>query len=343
MPQRFVRLELAEVDPGPAGDQRHGALVTDVGFVFLELGLGLGVGFAEDHGLQVENQDAVGIPARLGRAPTDIGHDLLQQHLGRRGDEHAFGMLGGELLAPARRTGLVEHRCTLRRRLAQVNAGHLEVFAQVLDLVDLARIAEQLALAIAQDRAVFPTAFPELVADLQVLFGVVITRVMFGLGALAEVLRPALQVGGDDIPAGTALGQVVEGRQATGERIRMLERQRSGQAEPQVLGHQRHRRDQLQRVVDRHLRRLADRRVTVAVVDVVDTQHIGNEQAVELAALEDFRQVGPVLQVLVLPGAIPWMGPQPRGLVPHAVHVEGIETDFTGHRQHSWNGQAPRR
>lgn len=129
---------------------------------------------------------------------------------------------------------------------------------------------------------------------------------MLGLGVLADILCPALQVRGDDVPAGAALGQVVEGRQPAGKWVRVFEGQRGSQAKAQVLGDQCHRRDQLQRIVDRHLRRLADRRVTVAVVDVIDAQHVGDEQAVELAAFEDLRQVGPVFQVLVLPGAIPW-------------------------------------
>jgi hypothetical protein len=112
----------------------------------------------------------------------------------------------------------------------------------------------------------------------------------------------------------------------------MLERQRSRQAEAQVLGDQSHGRDQLQRIVDRHLGGLTNRGVAVASVDVIDAEHVGNEQAVELAALEDFRQVGPVFQVLVLPRAVAWMRPEPGRLVADAVHVESVETNFTGHR-----------
>ena len=66
----------------------------------------------------------------------------------------------------------------------------------------------------------------------------------------------------------------------------MLKRQRGGQAEAQMLRHQRHRGDQCQRIVDRNLRRLADRRVAAAVQYVIDPQHVGDEQPVELAALQ---------------------------------------------------------
>ena len=57
----------------------------------------------------------------------------------------------------------------------------------------------------------------------------------------------------------------------------MLKRERSGQAESQMLRHQRHRRNQRQRIVDRHLRRLADRRIAVAVQHVIDAQHISDK------------------------------------------------------------------
>ncbi|MNV84529.1 hypothetical protein D3C71_1784080 [compost metagenome] len=106
-----------------------------------------------------------------------------------------------------------------------MDARHLEVFADVLDLVDLARIAENPPFAITQNGALFPAALPQFVANLQILFGKVVPGVVFGLGFLPKILGAALQVGSDDVPAGAALGQVIESRQAPGERIRMLERQ----------------------------------------------------------------------------------------------------------------------
>ncbi len=111
----------------------------------------------------------------------------------------------------------------------------------------------------------------------------------------------------------------------------MFERQRRGQAEAQVLGHQRHGRDELQRVIDRHLGGLANRRLAVAAIDIVNTQYIGNEQTIELAAFENFRQIGPVLEVLVLPGAVTRMRPEARRLMADAVHVKRIEADLARH------------
>src|SRR5471030_2776227 len=166
MLERLIRLELAEVDTGPARDQRHRAFVADPGLVFLELGFGLGVGLAEDHRLQVEDKYLRRIAPGLGGTTADVGHGLLQQHFGGRSDEHALGMLGGELLAATRCPGLIQHGRALRRRFAEMNARHLEMFSDVSNLMDLARVAEDSPLAIAQDRALFPAAFPELVADL---------------------------------------------------------------------------------------------------------------------------------------------------------------------------------
>ncbi|MCY1239899.1 hypothetical protein D9M72_527170 [compost metagenome] len=57
MAQRFVRGKLAEIDTRPAGDQRQSAFVGDVLAVLVELLLRLGIGFAEDHRLQIEGKD----------------------------------------------------------------------------------------------------------------------------------------------------------------------------------------------------------------------------------------------------------------------------------------------
>lgn len=111
----------------------------------------------------------------------------------------------------------------------------------------------------------------------------------------------------------------------------MLEGQRGGQAEAQVASHRGHRRDQRQRVVHRYLGGLADRRVAIAVEHIVDAQHVGDEQPVETAAFEQPRQVGPVLQVLVLRGAVARMRPEAGRLVADTVHFEGVETDFARH------------
>ena len=112
----------------------------------------------------------------------------------------------------------------------------------------------------------------------------------------------------------------------------MLERDRRRDAEAEMLGDQRHRRHELQRVVDRDLGRDAQRGVQIAAKDVVDAEYVGDEDAVELSAFQQLGEIGPVFKVLVLPGAVARMRPQAGRLVPDAVHVEGVEMDLPGHR-----------
>ena len=106
-----------------------------------------------------------------------------------------------------------------------MDTGHLKMFTDVLNLMNFAWVTENPPLTVTQDRAVFPAPFPEFVANLEVFLGIVVTRIVFSLRFLPQVLRPALQVRRHDIPAGAAFGQVVQGRQASSEGVRMLEGQ----------------------------------------------------------------------------------------------------------------------
>ena len=97
-----------------------------------------------------------------------------------------------------------------------------------------------------------------------------------------------------------------------------------------MLGHVRHRGDEQNRIVDRNLSRLADRGFGAALIDVVGAEHIGDEQAVEPAPLEQFRQVGPVVELTIAPCVVARMRPQARRLMPDATHVEGMaDIDMT--------------
>ena len=135
-----------------------------------------------------------------------------------------------------------------------MDSWHAEVRAGVPDVVDLVGVGEHAALAVADDRVVLPGAFPQLVEHLEVLVGVVVAGVVRGLVGLAHVARRGGQIAGDDVPADAAVGEVVQRRHPPGERVRMLEPGPGGDAEAEVLGHQRHGRHQQQRVTDRNLR-----------------------------------------------------------------------------------------
>ena len=109
-------------------------------------------------------------------------------------------------------------------------------------------------------------------------------------GVVPVVARRALQVARDDVPADAAVGQVVERRHAPGEGVGVLEARGHGDAEAQVLGDRGHGRHHQRRIVDRHLRAGAQRRVGRAAVDVVDAEHVGDEDAVEEPALQQPRE-----------------------------------------------------
>lgn len=106
----------------------------------------------------------------------------------------------------------------------------------------------------------------------------------------AQVARGAVKVAGDDVPADPAIAQVVERGHAPGERIGVFVGERESDAEAQVLGNPGHGWYQQQRVVDRYLHATAQGGFGAALVDVVDAQHIGDEQGVEQAAFEQAGQ-----------------------------------------------------
>src|SRR5262249_4539801 len=86
-----------------------------------------------------------------------------------------------------------------------------------------------------------------------------------------------------------------------------------------------------QRIVHRYLYRVRDRRIGRPAVHVIDTEYIGQEQRVELAALKGLRQLDPVIERVIAIGAIARMRPQTGRLMPDTVHIEGIQADLLWH------------
>src|SRR5262245_58025977 len=115
-------------------------------------------------------------------------------------------------------------------------AGHLEILALVLDLVDLCRIGKDPFVAIADNGTFFPAPFEELVENLDILLGDLVAVVVAAKTTLADILGAALEIGRDDIPADAPLGVVIGGREAARESVGMLERGRRRDADPEMLG-----------------------------------------------------------------------------------------------------------
>jgi hypothetical protein len=213
-----------------------------------------------------------------------------------------------------------------------VNRIELEVRAIVPDAMHFLRPGEHPLRAVTQHRLVFPAALPQLVDDLHVFFGDLVARVVLRLSRISHTLGGAVQIAGDDVPADAPAGQMVECRKPARQCVRMFVRDRASNPEAQISGDVSHRRDQQQRIVHRHLHRLRDRRIGRPSVDVVDAEHIGEEQRVEFAPLEEPRQLDPVVERIIAVGPITRVRPQTGRLMRDTVHVEGIETNLPGHQ-----------
>ena len=92
----------------------------------------------------------------------------------------------------------------------------------MVNRMDFLRIAKNSPFAIAQNRAVFPTAFQQFIHDVEVFIGVVVARIMVGLRLIPNIAGAAFQIRGNNIPAHPSFGQMIERRQPTGKWIGML-------------------------------------------------------------------------------------------------------------------------
>jgi hypothetical protein len=329
---RLIEVVGREVDAGPAGDQRQRAGDADIAAVVGVLLARLLGRATDDGGGQVEDLDRAGIAAIEHRPAPDIGDIAARDGLARCRHEDAFGVAGGEVPPLPRGSGLEQHRRALRGGFAQMDGVELEERALMPDAMDLRGIGEEAARPVPQHGAVFPAAFPELVDEFHVFFGDLVARVVARLLRRArDTPRGAVQIAGDDVPADAPLRQVIERRHAPREGEGRLVGERAGDAEAQVLRHRRHGRDGEQRVIQRDLRGFPQRIVGIAAIDVVHAQNIGQEERIELAALQDPREVGPIGEIDVAIGAVARVPPQPRRLMHDAVHVEGVEQDLARH------------
>ena len=234
---------------------------------------------------------------------------MSSQERARLGGLARARQIASEAASSRRSARLIENRSPLRRRLAQMDAGNLEIAPVMADRMDFRRIGEDAPCAVAQDRIVVPASFPQLVADLHIFVGDVVAIVVRALTAETDVLRAAIEIGRDDVPPSASLCQMVEGREAARERVGVLEGKRSRQPEAEMLGDERHRGHELQGIVDGDLRRVTKRSVEGAMVHVVDAKHVRYEQAVELPALQNLSELDPIFEVLVLPRTVARMRP----------------------------------
>ncbi|MGY3406631.1 hypothetical protein ACVWZV_002744 [Bradyrhizobium sp. GM5.1] len=112
--------------------------------------------------------------------------------------------------------------------------------------------------------------------------------------------------------ADTPLGEMIERRHPPRERIGRLEGEIAGDAEAEILRHGGHCRQQQQRIVRGRLGCVAQGCVRTVAVDVIDAEHVGQEQSVETAALQRSGKIDPIGQAVIFGSAVARMGPQAR-------------------------------
>ena len=100
-----------------------------------------------------------------------------------------------------------------------------------------------------------------------------------------------------------------------------------------------HRRDQQQRIDQRHLHCAAQSRVSSAAIDVLHAENIGQKQPVEQPALQQPRHVHPMVKLGIIDAAIARMCPQPLLDVTRRRHVERVQQDARLSHGHDGTGQ----
>ena len=167
-----------------------------------------------------------------------------------------------------------------------MNAGHIEIFALVHNGMNFGGVGKYAAILVANHRLVFPTMFPKFIDDIQIFVGEVVAIVMGDLLGHAEIARGAIEIAGDDIPADSPVGEMIERRHAARERIGVFVGERKRYAKTEMFRDCRHRGNDEQRIVRRYLNRVSQRGVRRAAVDIVNAEHVGDEYAIEQTALE---------------------------------------------------------
>ncbi|GAA0544539.1 hypothetical protein GCM10010390_53340 [Streptomyces mordarskii] len=231
-------------------------------------------------------------------------------------------MASREVLAVPGGAGLDEQWVTLRRSLDVERAGHLEVAALVVEPVQAGGVGVAAGGPVRDDSLGLP-AVPQGLGDLQELVGAGVALGVAGAVVEAEVGGLDGPGRGDDVPAGPAAADVVDGREPAGEVVRLVVRRRHGRDEADPAGRLGQRGEQRQRL------ELA-RRPELAGTD--EGRVVREEQRVELGILGELCQLDPVPQVEVGPGIA--VREPPRRLVVTRLHEERVEMEPPPSRAH---------
>ena len=135
---------------------------------------------------------------------------------------------------------------------------------------------------------------------------------------------------------------MVQGRHLAREQIRQLVERGDCDTEAKTLRRRRHGGDGEQRIVGRRLQSFAQGLVGTVAIDVENAKGVGDEEAIELPALERLGELDPEGQLLVAVRLAVRVPPQARGRMGHSGTFEAVETDAAIAR-HSNSQRAVRR
>ncbi len=287
-----------EFDGGGGGHLGQPHLVGQVG--------SLVVGVPEHEGGCGKDQQLVVTAAVFGQATLDVGIELLtllQRPVSR---EDGIGGRRGELAPVIGVPGLEDHRTPLRAAGDVESTADIEMIVAVGEFTGC-RVRQEHAPVFVGDDFVTVPGVEQRVGGGQEALGPLVALVLGQEAAAAEVLAREGIPGGDDVPGGPAVGQVVQRGELPCHFIGFVERRVDRARQPEPICHRG------QRGQHREGVRAPD---DVEVVDLAalfaQPQSLGQEQEVEFAAFSGLREPDERIEFDVAAGF--WVAPH-RGVV----------------------------
>ncbi|CDN41599.1 Putative uncharacterized protein [Paenibacillus sp. P22] len=198
--------------------------------------LGLLLRFPDDRSDARKNEHVVGIAAEGGRTALDVrieGRCLLQRFMS---GEDRVGFLGRIIAPHLGRSGLEDDGMPLTGARDVERTFDGEELALVIQGMHFVRIEENARLLVAHEGVVLP-GIPQAARHLQILRRDAVSLVVIGMLLLAEVGSRALQRRGDNVPARTAVADLVDGGELPRYRERLAVRGGQSADEPNMGAH----------------------------------------------------------------------------------------------------------
>ena len=205
------------------------------------------------------------------------------------GDDRV-GPARGEALAARRAAGLADRHAALRRARRIQGTAALEVFALVVDRMNLAAVGEHRDFAV-QHHGVGLPRLPQPGHHLGEFVGDIVTLIVRIVLVAPVILRGAVVAAGHAVPADAALRHVVERIDQPRQQVRRIFRHRQRRHDRQVLRRLREIGHQHGRIELRRAGGIFQVAVVRALVGIGHVRRILDDEIVEARAIHAFRQV----------------------------------------------------